>query len=84
MGMTTVLSSGFDNIPGEAIPLLAIIGGFVVALVAIIGGFIKQITVTKHKEESRREIAAYIAEGSMSPEDGKAILEAKIKGGCHT
>ena len=30
------------------------------------------------REESRREIAAYVAEGSMSPEDAEKILSADM------
>ena len=32
---------------------------------------------TRQVEQSRREIAAYIAEGSMSPEDGEKLLRAE-------
>ncbi len=31
------------------------------------------------RERSRREIAAYIAEGSMSPEQGERLMKADIK-----
>ena len=30
------------------------------------------------REKSRREIAAYIAEGSMTPEQGERLLNAQI------
>lgn len=33
-------------------------------------------------ERSRREIAAYIAEGSMTPEQGERLLSSG-KSGCH-
>jgi len=58
------------------IPILAIGGAF------LIGGFIalveavKAVTRTKQIERSRREIAAYIAEGSMSPEEGERLMRA--------
>jgi hypothetical protein len=32
---------------------------------------------TKQHEQSRREVAAYVAEGSMSPEDAERILTAE-------
>ncbi len=31
------------------------------------------------RERSRREIAAYIAEGSMTPEQGERLMKADIK-----
>ena len=31
------------------------------------------------RERSRREIAAYIAEGSISPEQGERLMKAEIK-----
>jgi hypothetical protein len=67
------------NLDPELIPIVAIVGGLTVAIVAIIGKAIGGMHRTKQREESRREIAAYIAEGSMTPEDGKAILQAGAK-----
>lgn len=63
----------------ELIPLVAIIGGITVALVAIIGGNIRQVMKTRAREESRREIAAYVAEGSMAPADAERLIEAGTK-----
>lgn len=67
------------GIDAELIPIVAIVGGLSVAIVAIIGKAIGGMHRTKQREESRREIAAYIAEGSMTPEDGKAIMQAGAK-----
>ena len=49
-------------------------GGFVLVLVAIRStvGVIKSVS----RERTRREIAAYIAEGSMTPEQGEKLLKA--------
>lgn len=58
------------------IPLAAIAGGFVIAMFAIAAGVAKSIARTRALEASRREIAAYIAEGSMTPEDGANLLAA--------
>ncbi|MBL1217526.1 MAG: hypothetical protein D8M59_08520 [Planctomycetes bacterium] len=42
-----------------------------------------KIASTTSKERTRREIAAYIAEGSMTPEQGERLLAAgKKKGIC--
>jgi hypothetical protein len=47
----------------------------------LIGAVIKAFTSIvrgAQREKSRREIAAYIAEGSMTPEQGEKLLNAKI------
>lgn len=64
------------GIPEEAIPIVGIGGGLVVAVIAIVGGFVKDVMRTRAREQSRREIAAYIAERSMSAEEGAKLLEA--------
>jgi hypothetical protein len=38
--------------------------------------FLHKITRTVARERTRREIAAYIAEGSMSPEQGEKLMKA--------
>jgi hypothetical protein len=48
---------------------------------------IRKSSQTKAREESRREIAAYVAEGSMTPEDAERLIAAggkaeSRKGGC--
>lgn len=58
------------------IPLLAIVGGCSIAIVAIFFSMIKSIVVGRALEQTRREVAAYVAEGSMSPDDAERILKA--------
>ena len=41
---------------------------------------ITTIIVTGSRERSRREIAAYIAEGSLSPDQGERLLRAEVDG----
>ncbi|MEM9372455.1 MAG: hypothetical protein AAGA55_02325 [Planctomycetota bacterium] len=67
------------DIDAELIPIVAIVGGLAVAIIAIIGKAISGMQRTRQREESRREIAAYIAEGSMTPEDGKELLKVGAK-----
>lgn len=67
------------GIDAELIPIVAIVGGLAVAIVAIIGKMFSGMQRTRQREESRREIAAYIAEGSMTPEQGKELLQAGAK-----
>ncbi|MEQ9617396.1 MAG: hypothetical protein RLN60_05110 [Phycisphaerales bacterium] len=61
---------------GEMIPIVAIGGGLLVGLVAIVGGLIHCHMGTRQREQTKREVAAYIAEGSMTPEEGERILAA--------
>lgn len=47
-----------------------------IATVAIVGGYLSGMYKTAARERSRREIAAYIAEGSMTPEQGEKLMKA--------
>lgn len=69
--MLTMLASGGE----EVVMVMAMAGGFI-AIAAIIAGAIQNVKIAKAKEESRREIAAYIAEGSISADDGRKLLDA--------
>ncbi len=62
----------------EGVLIPAILAAMVVGIVAIktIGNVIR----THAREKSRREIAAYIAEGSITPEQGERLMKA---GGEH-
>ena len=73
--------------------LLQMLGDhFVMALIAfvfLVGMLLKAATtlITSFAQErSRREIAAYIAEGSITPEHGERLLKADVgdakKGAC--
>lgn len=72
-------SLSLASIEPVLIPVIAIIGGLTIAIIAIIAKLFQGMHRTRHREESRREIAAYIAEGSMTPEEGREILEAGAK-----
>lgn len=50
--------------------------GGTIAIVAILAGTASSIVKTRSRERSRREIAAYIAEGSMTPEQGERLMRA--------
>lgn len=62
----------------EEVIIVAIIfgGAFTVAIVAIVANAIRKIVQSRSKEQSRREIAAYVAEGSISPDDAVRLLES--------
>ncbi len=59
-------------------------GGILVAIVAIVAGSVRSVSRTRAREHTRREVAAYVAEGSMTPADAERILKADPPdaGGC--
>lgn len=48
-----------------------------IVIFSIVFGSIKSIFRSSQQERTRREIAAYIAEGSMTPEQGERLMKAK-------
>lgn len=54
----------------------------VIALTGIVTSAIKSVVSSNSRERSRREIAAYIAEGSMTPEQGERLMNAGDKRSC--
>ena len=75
---------------GDLLPVIAVALGCTVGMVAIVAGSISGIVKSRVKEQTRRELAAYVAEGTIAPDDAVAILNAgKSKvdgsdGGCCT
>ena len=57
------------------VPLLVFTG--VIALVTIKS--VSRVLTNNARERTKREIAAYIAEGSMSPEQGERLMQAGEK-----
>ena len=78
------ISQSLANNPELLIPIVAIGGGLLVAIIAIVFGSIGRMSVNAERQKSLREIAAYIAEGSMTPEQGEKLLAAtkQNKGSC--
>jgi hypothetical protein len=58
------------------IPIIAIGGAFITAVTAIIAGVTRRSIQARAFEQSRREIAAYVAEGSITPDDAAKLLAA--------
>jgi len=55
----------------------------VICLAVLANSLIRAMTsilTTQTKERSRREIAAYVAEGSISPEQGERLVRADVSG----
>jgi hypothetical protein len=64
------------GIDGEVVKLIGIMGLVAGVLGWVLITKIASVLNTKHREESRREIAAYVAEGTISPQDAAALLSA--------
>jgi hypothetical protein len=69
----TLSQEAIDALVKDYFPLIAIGGSIVfIVLIQTIAGIFK----TSARERTRREIAAFIAEGSMTPEQGERLLNA--------
>jgi hypothetical protein len=58
--------------------IVATVGGCILA-----GMLLKSLTAmvtSSARERSRREIAAYIAEGSITPDQGERLMRAEVSG----
>lgn len=52
-----------------------------ICLAVLVNSLLRSLTAvvtTQARERSRREIAAYIAEGSLSPEQGERLVKAEV------
>lgn len=62
-----------DAIAADLLPIIAIIGGLSTAcIITVVSG-----RRFKAREHTRRELAAYVAEGSMTPQDAERLLTAE-------
>lgn len=78
---STVMLAGSDFMTNlvrndNLIPIVAIVFGCSVGMVAIISGMIARVVRTRALEQSRRELAAYVAEGSIEPDQAVEMLNA--------
>jgi len=72
--MSNLLQQLLDR--GDLIGFVAITGTFFVAVMWIVFGTLQGISKTRAREQTRREIAAYVASGSLKTDDAVAILNA--------
>ena len=56
------------------IVLFSMIG--VVAVFGIVFDTVQKVLVTRQREMTKRELAAYVAEGTMTPQDAERIIRA--------
>jgi len=72
--MTNMLSGLLDK--ELLIPTLAITLGCGIAMIAIVSSAISKVATSRHRERTRRELAAYVAEGTLDPDKAIAMMEA--------
>lgn len=60
-------------------PMIALVGALVIALVMVVGQLVKSTMAQRAREHAPREIAAYVAEGSMTAEAGVWLMDAGLK-----
>ena len=61
----------------EYLPVVIVFGaGMIISVVAILAGVMRSILVSRAQERTRQEVAAYVAEGSMSAAEGESLLKA--------
>ncbi len=61
------------------LPIIMVVGSLI-AIMAIVSEFTRTARARAF-EKSRREIAAYVAEGSMTPEQAERLLASGAKAG---
>ncbi len=61
--------------------LILVVGG-AIAIIWIVVGTVGKVFTNVSRERTKREIAAYIAEGSISPEQGERLVKADRPRGC--
>lgn len=52
------------------------LAGIVIVLGCVGFNCVKDMVVGRSRERTRREIAAYVSEGSMTPEQGERLMKA--------
>jgi len=55
---------------------VAVGGGMCVAIAGIVAYYTAETAKSKHRQETARDVAAFVAEGTMKPEEAERILNA--------
>ena len=71
MSTQTLTLASFEN---DVLPILFVSLLGAIILTAIVFSNVRKAFETRAKETTRREIAAYVAEGSISPDDARKLL----------
>ena len=71
------LADLFDSInDGDIVPAMAIVGGLSVGALAIVFTTVKGMYVARQREQTKRELAAYVAEGTLDADKAIALIGA--------
>ncbi len=74
---TLLAENALTDAIAEEIKLVMILGGgLLFATVVVVTGMLKSVLGTRSREATKREMAAYVAEGSVKPEDAIRMLTA--------
>jgi len=73
--MEPIFETFRDN-PDEFMPYFVIGISALIAITALIGWFVSSVVNSRNDSRTRRELAAYVAEGSMTPDDAERLLSA--------
>ena len=69
--------------PIDPIGMVAVAGGLTIAVIISVTAILAGVANARQRERTRREVAAYLAEGSITSEDAERILSAKMTDGCN-
>jgi hypothetical protein len=61
---------------GDEVVVIAMVGGLILGIIGMIGGFFRAATRERTRGQTQREIAAYVAEGSITAEEGERLMRA--------
>ncbi len=76
--MFTLAGTEFQNLLREEnfVAIVAISMGCLTGMVAIVGCLIGGVTRARAREATKRELAAYVAEGTLDPDTAVAMINA--------
>ncbi len=68
-----------------SMPTIIFVVGGLIAIVSVLGGIISNTIIARARERTRREIAAYVAEGTIDADKAVEMLNAgRSKDRCET
>jgi len=71
------LALGLTDDTIQTVVALAVIGS--VITICTIAGAVRRIVTTRERETTTRELAAYVAEGSITPDVAERLINARAK-----
>ena len=60
----------------DLIPVIAIVGGIAVGAIWIVMGMVQAMVTATAREKTKRELAAYVAAGTLDADKALAMLKA--------